>query len=328
MSLLFSFLLAASTAMSADTLKKMGELEKTNPHQALIEYKKHKHTYQHTYSDDVLQYHRIAIKSAIDLYDWESFLTILATLKSKEFEPFTKAKALNIINDIGVAYRQNNQFQDAIEHFTCALNKTTNSNYTAALKSNIATAYRVQGQPSVGFRLLNSIEHKVLDKNIGAGILIVKGNLALHINKIDYAISNFIEAKKLFELQNKLRDATRITFSIMSAALMKKDLTAYQTYRKDIETELRKFAIDNYDYLRFLDEVNHAIAIEDIPSLQSQHITDLVNQLVKHDDANENIRLLLKSLNLESLISPEQKRQPKEPILPSKLAANWCEGMK
>jgi hypothetical protein len=114
----------------------------------------------------------------------------------------------------------------------------------------------------------------------------------------------------------------------MSAALMKKDLTAYQTYRKDIETELRKFAIDNYDYLRFLDEVNHAIAIEDIPSLQSQHIADLVNQLVKHDDANENIRLLLKSLNLESLISPEQKRQPKEPLLPSKLAANWCEGMK
>jgi hypothetical protein len=114
----------------------------------------------------------------------------------------------------------------------------------------------------------------------------------------------------------------------MTAALIKRDLSLYQVYRKNIEDDLMKLEIDSHDFLRFLDEVNHAILIEDIPSLMSQHITDLIKLLERNDDANRNVKLLLKSLKLETLISQEQEPQPKEPLLPSKLASNWCSGMK
>lgn len=328
MNLLFSLLLTASSAINPEVLQNLSELEKASPNKALIEYNKQKHNYKHTFSENALQFHRIAIKAAIDQYDWDTFLGILSTLKNKEFELITRKKAHHIINDIGVAYRQNNQYKDAIEHFTCALNKTSNGNYIAALKANIATAYRVQGQPAVGFQLLNSIEHKVLDKNISAGIYNLRGNLALYLGEIDQAIKYIEKARTLFISQNKVRFASRLRFSLMTAALIKRDVSLYQVYRKNIEADLMKLAIDNHDFLRFLDEVNHAILIEDIPSLMSQHITDLIKLLERNDDANRNVRLLLKSLNLETLISQEQEPQPKEPLLPSNLASNWCAGMK
>ncbi|MFY8299684.1 hypothetical protein AAEU28_13030 [Pseudoalteromonas sp. SS15] len=328
MSLLLSLLLSASATVSSELIESLSQLEKNNPKQALAEYKRQKHQYQNTFNEDALQFHRIAIKAAINVYDWQSFTNILTTLKKKQFAAVTEKKALHIINDIGVAYRQNNQHQDAIQHFTCALTKTTSINYTAALKSNIATAYRVQGQPSVGFQLLDSIEFDVLDANISAGIHIVRGNIALHIDQADKALNHFLEANKLFQLQNKHRDSVRLTFSILTTALIKQDLALYKKYRASIENKIREHAIENHDYLLFLDEVKHAIAIENVSSLRTQHISELVELLMDHDDANENVRLLLKSLNLKVLVPPGQKRQPKEPLLEPNLAAPWCEGIR
>ncbi|MBE0353845.1 hypothetical protein PPHE_a3022 [Pseudoalteromonas phenolica O-BC30] len=317
-----------STIISPEVLINFAELEKNAPKQALTEYQRRKDKYQNTFNEDALQFHRIAIKAAINLYDWQSFTDIITTLKKKQFKDVTNLKAMHIINDIGVAYRQNNQHQDAIQHFTCALTQTTNINYAAAIKANIATAYRVQGQPSIGFRLLDSIEFNVLDANISTGIHIVRGNIALHIEQTDKALSYFLEAYKLFKIQNKHRDSVRLTFSILTTALIKKDLALYKKYRVNIENKILEYAINNHDYLLFLDEVEHAIAVENISSLKTHHISELVKLLMNHDDASENVRLLLESLNLKSLVPPDQKRLPKEPLLEPNLASPWCEGMK
>ena len=100
----------------------------------------------------------------------------------------------------------NNQLDDAIAHFLCAMTKTENTNYIAALKSNIVAAYRIQNQPALGYHLLNSIEYTVLDKSIRAGIYIITGNFALYLNKTKDVIKHYQKAFKLFKSQSKNRD--------------------------------------------------------------------------------------------------------------------------
>ena len=86
------------------------------------------------------------------------------------------------------------------------MTKTENANYIAALKSNIAAAYRIQNQPALDYHLLNSIEYTVLDKSIRAGIYIITGNFALYLNKTKDVIKHYQKAFKLFKSQSKNRD--------------------------------------------------------------------------------------------------------------------------
>ena len=167
-----------------------------------------------------------------------------------------------------------------------------------------------------------------MDANISAGIHIARGNIALHIDQADKALNHFLEAKKLFQLQKKNRDSVQLTFSILTTALIKQDLALYKEYRANIGNKIREYSIESHDYLLFLDEVKHAIAIKNVSSLRTQHFSELVKLLMAHDDANENIRLLLKSLNLKVLVPPGQKRQPRAPLLEPNLASPRCEEMK
>lgn len=328
MNLLIPLLALSSSVITPDMVTQLSELEKNDPHQALKVYKQSREDYLRSFSLEAVQYHRVALKAANDLTDWPTFLSILETLKQPELTPYTSKKTLHIINDIGVAYRLNNQFDDAIAHFKCAIDKTSNAHQTAALKANIAIAYRIQGQPSVGFRLLDSIEFKVLNTPIRAGINVVKGNLSLHLGKTTAAIQSYQEAIKLFKEENKIRDSIRVEFNIMTAALLEKNLPLYQTYRTNAETKIKDFNIDNSDFLTFLDMVSHAISTRDTVELETSKTALLLNELAKNDDANESVRLLLKSLKLDNVISAEQQRKPIEPLLEAKLGAHWCEEMK
>ncbi len=108
-------------------------------------------------------------------------------------------KTIQIINDIGRMFFINNQLDDAIAHFLCAMTKTENTN-------NIVAAYRIQSPPPVGYSLLNSFEYKVLDKVISAGNCITTGNFALYLNKTKDVIKHYQKAFKLFKSQSKNRD--------------------------------------------------------------------------------------------------------------------------
>lgn len=327
MNLLFSLIAISSALITPEVLTSFIELEKNNPQRALLDYKKKAKHITNEFTLDALQYHRIAIRAAIDTKDINTFLDILNTIKHDEFTPVTEKKALQIINDIGIIYRINNQLDDAIAHFQCAMTKTENANYIAALKSNIAAAYRIQNQPALGYSLLNSIEYIVLDKEIRAGIYITTGNFALHLNKTEDAIKHYQKALTLFKSQNKLRDETRLKFSIMTAALMAKDLSTFKQYRQGIEVKLQQFHIEQTDFINFLDMAYTAIKLKDNTQLKTKEFAELLLRLFKNDDANENIRLLLQTMKLESLLTPEQQRQPKEPILEANLGAPWCEDL-
>ena len=161
------------------------------------------------------------------------------------------------------------------------MTKTENANYIAALKSNIAAASRIQNQPALGYHLLNSIEYTVLDKNLRAGIYITTGNFALHLNKTEAAIKYYQKALKLFKSLNKRRDETRLKFSIMTAALMAKDIPTFKQYRQGIEIKLKQFHIEQTDFINFLDMVYTAIKLKDNTQLKTKEFSELLLRLFK-----------------------------------------------
>ena len=113
----------------------------------------------------------------------------------------------------------------------------------------------------------------------------------------------------------------------MTAALMAKDIPTFKQYRQGIEIKLKQFHIEQTDFINFLDMVYTAIKLKDNTQLKTKEFSELLLRFFQNDDANENIRLLLQTMKLESLLAPEQQRQLKEPMLETNLGAPWCKDL-
>lgn len=108
---------------------------------------------------------------------------------------------------------------------------------------------------------------------------------------------------------------------------MAKDIPTFKQYRQGIEIKLKQFHIEQTDFINFLDMVYTAIKLKDNTQLKTKEFSELLLRFFQNDDANENIRLLLQTMKLESLLAPEQQRQLKEPMLETNLGAPWCKDL-
>ncbi|MCF2857612.1 hypothetical protein L1286_09030 [Pseudoalteromonas sp. SMS1] len=248
-------------------------------------------------------------------------------LSSQRLAAYIPPYLFSSVNAIGVAYRKNGQFEEAVTTYKCALKHAFNDIDKMIVKVNLAIAYRLMEQPAVSFQLLQSIDEAILDGNRKAGLLVVKGNTAVVLNKASEAVAFYIQAREHYLKVGHNLSAARVTVNLLGATLISRKLAVFKQYRallRDLPSGY--LPKSERQYLGWLDWMYNSVAQNMISLDTERYIIEQAPVLIEFG-YKEHIEKLLKSLDAEHLIPEGGKRFLPTTKLKAGLASSWCQNL-
>ncbi|KZN53268.1 hypothetical protein [Pseudoalteromonas luteoviolacea] len=246
-------------------------------------------------------------------------------LSSLRLAAYINPYLFSSVNAIGVSYRKNGQFEDAVTTYKCALKYAFNDIDKMIVKVNLSIAYRMMEQPAVSFQLLQSIDEAILDGNRKAGLLVVKGNTAVVLNKSSEAVDYYAQARKYYLKVEHNLSAARVTVNLLGAALISRKLDVFTKYRMTLnQFPENQLPPGEKQYLQWLDLMYKSVAKNNISLDTERYIKEQVPVLIEFG-YKEHIVKLLQSLDAQSLVPEGGKRFLPTTKLKPGLASQWCQ---
>ncbi|KZN45736.1 hypothetical protein [Pseudoalteromonas luteoviolacea] len=250
---------------------------------------------------------------------------LVSLLSDERLSPHSSGYQFTIINVIGVAYRLNRQFDDAIATYKCALKHAHNSMEKMTAKVNLSIAYRMDNQPAISFQILQSIDEAILSGRRKGGLLVVKGNTAVVLDKPKAAISYFIAARQHYLKDKHQRNASRVTVNLLGAALIARRSELYEKYRKKLTPTFEAYLPQSDQlYLKWLDLMHESVESNRIADHTLRYTKKHLSRLIKEGYEGP-VHKLLKSLNAEFLMPEQSRRHLILTSLRVDLAKPWCQ---
>ncbi|TMP35022.1 hypothetical protein CWB98_17035 [Pseudoalteromonas rubra] len=294
------------------------------PQQAIQIYLDNKESLQRQTCPDTALIYRYILMAAIRLQNWPMVEEVVQALQAERLASDVQGKELNIINNIGVAYRKAGQTDDALAHYRCALTYAETHDARALIKINIAIVHRNAGQPAVGFRLLEGIEEEYLPNVILAGLHVAKGNTALQIKRYDEAKYAYRKAREHYLAMKDDRNAQAVVPNMLVAALATNDLTAYDQLRP-LSTLVPELLSDHgHHFIQWLDTFRSYSSAKKLTQAQQEK---LLQTEVIGPDYLEFVALLSSRYGLNQDVIQRIVQKSRNPPLPGALAKHWCGSM-
>ncbi|MCO7190655.1 MULTISPECIES: tetratricopeptide repeat protein [unclassified Pseudoalteromonas] len=240
------------------------------PHQAIQTYQNHKESLQRETCSETALLYRYVLMAAIRLQNWPIVEEVVQSLQSEKLASDVEGKELNIINNIGVAYRKAGQTDDALTHYRCALTYAHTHDARALIKINIAIVHRNAGQPAIGFRLLEGIEEGYLPSVILAGLHVAKGNTALQINRYNEAKHAYQQARDHYLAMKDNRNAQAVVANMLVVALATHDLSTYDQLRPLSTFEPDLISDHGLRFIQWLDTFRSYSSVKNLSKMQQQ----------------------------------------------------------
>ncbi|KZN69863.1 hypothetical protein [Pseudoalteromonas luteoviolacea] len=315
---------AAGSKPVADDIK---YLARNKPDEAIKEFEKIAKRLLNQDNTETILIYKDVLVAASSTKNMPLVEQMIKLLSAPRLAPYITPYLFVVTNAIGVAYRRNGQFDEAISAYKCTFKYAFNDIDKMTVKVNLAIAYRMKQQPAISFQLLQSIDEAILNGNRKAGLLVVKGNTAVVLGKAVDAVKFFSEARNYYLKVQHKRSAERVTVNLLGAALISRKLDIFDHYRTKL-AELPDNYLPDSDlaYLAWLDLMHESVVkntmAADVISYTIQHVPKLIEYgYVEH------VSQLLDSLDAGDLVPKRTVFLPPETKLKSGLASTWCQDL-
>ncbi|MBD1584699.1 hypothetical protein [Pseudoalteromonas sp. S16_S37] len=316
--LLSSLLMLPVSAVQLDELKRLSSSE---PDKALQLYSQLVEQVNTTTDKQTLvDLHYEGLLAALNSAQWPAFESIVKRLYDTELSSYVEPMKFTLLTRVGVAYRYNNQLEQARIHYTCALAQSASDLELALLKVNLAIVYKLSDQPAMAFQLINSIDEKQLSMKVKAGYLVVRGNILSSLGKFEDALSSFDQAREQYSLLGDQLSKVGVTFNILGAALAYKSLDKFADYRTGFEALLKE---QDSQYLYWLDVIAQSIKAQQVTAEHEKWLTEHIKPLLKRGYATD-IKAHLEAINMQHLYPKQKPKRRGDKSLSEFLGAPWC----
>ncbi|AOT11050.1 hypothetical protein [Pseudoalteromonas luteoviolacea] len=297
------------------------------PDQALNYFKENQKKLLEQNSEQTVSIYSSVLAAASSVGDIKLVEDIAKLLSDPRLVPYSRHFRFTIVNVIGVSYRFNGQFDDAVITYKCALKHARNNVEKMTSKVNLSIAYRMNKQPAISFQILQSIDEAILSGRRKAGLLVVTGNTAIVLDKPKEAISYFIAARQHYLKDLHHRNAARVTVNLLGAALIARRAEVYEKYRKKLTSAYEAYLPKSDQlYLQWLDLMHDSVKSNVVADKTLEYTKTHVVRLLK-EGYTEPVRKLLQSLNAEFLMPEMHKKSLMNMALHSGLAKPWCQDL-
>ncbi|WP_164517473.1 tetratricopeptide repeat protein [Pseudoalteromonas rubra] len=323
--MLLSWGMALSTTASCNVPIELLKSQAFNqPQQAVQTYLSNQERFQRATCAEAALAYRYLLMAATRVQDWKLVEEVAQILQSGRLSPHVTGKELNVINNIGVAYRKVGQPEDALTHYRCALTYANSHDQRALIKINIAIVHRNADQPAIGFRLLQGIEEKYLPSIILAGLHVAKGNTALQLKRYDEAQRAYQQAREHYLAMGDKRNAQAVVANMLVVALAKNDTQAYDQLRALSTLEVDMLTEQGGRFIQWLDTFRSYSSANNLNQSQRQQLQDIEAIAA---DYIEFVMLLSARFSLNQAVARPVRNSAEQPLLSSALAKRWCKGM-
>ncbi|KID56133.1 hypothetical protein JF50_17750 [Pseudoalteromonas luteoviolacea] len=297
------------------------------PDQAVAFFKENQGKLLEQSSEQTVSIYSSVLAAASNIGDIKLVEAIVRLLSDTRLTPYSQHFLFTIVNVIGVSYRVNGQFDDAVVTYKCALKLARNNVEKMTSKVNLSIAYRMNNQPAISFQILQSIDEAILSGRRKAGLLVVKGNTAIVLDKPKEAISYFIAARQHYLKGQHHRNAARVTVNLLGAALIARRAEVYEKYRRKLTPAYEAYLPQSDKlYLHWLDLMHDSVKSNIVADGTVNYTKTHVTRLLK-EGYTEPVSKLLHSLNVEFLMPEKQKNSLVNTALSSNLAKPWCQDL-
>ncbi|MCG7537532.1 tetratricopeptide repeat protein [Pseudoalteromonas sp. OOF1S-7] len=320
--MLLTWALAVSTQNTCTLPVELFKTQATNqPHQAIQTYLNHKQSLRRTLCADTTLVYRYLLMAATREQNWPLVEEAAMALQSTHLASDVEGKELNIINNIGVAYRKAGQPQDALAHYRCALTYARTHDTRALIKINIAIVHRNIEQPAIGFRLLEGIDEGYLPSVILAGLHVAKGNTALQLKRYDEALRAYQQARNHYLKIEDRRNAQAVVANMLVVALATNDLGNYDRLRPQSTLDLGLLTDHGQRFVNWLDTFRSYNAANNLSQTQQQQLQDIQEIAA---DYREFVVLLSARFGLNQDVALRTRNKSHHSPLSGALAKHWC----
>ncbi|QTL37606.1 hypothetical protein [Pseudoalteromonas viridis] len=323
--MLLTWALAVSAPTTCTLPIELLKSQATNqPKRAIQTYLNHKQSLQQQTCTDTALAYRYILMAATREQDWPLVEEVTKALQSVHLASEVDGKELNIINNIGVAYRKAGQTDDALAHYRCALTYARTHDAKALIKINIAIVHRNAGQPAIGFRLLEGIDEGYLPSIILAGLHVAKGNTALQLKHYDEAQQAYQQARNHYLKMQDRRNAQAVVANMLVVALATNNLAAYDQLRPDSTSDPLLLTDHGLRFIRWLDTFRSYSSANDLSRAQQLMLQDTQDIAA---DYLEFVALLSARFSLNQDVTQRIQSKSQQLSLPGALAKHWCASM-
>ncbi|MCF6437145.1 hypothetical protein [Pseudoalteromonas sp. MMG022] len=267
--------------------------------------------------------HLDALLAAMNAHSWPAFVTITQSLKEAQLQDILAGKRFKLLTRMGVAYRYNNQLEQAKRHYQCALGLANSDLELATLKVNLAIVFRLLEQPAMAFQLIDSIDSGQLTTRVKAGYSVIRGNILQSLHRFDNAVTSFELAHRLYIELNNQQSRIDVTRNILGAALASKQLEAYAKYRASYVDEIRQYSPKSQDYLTWLDIISNSMQTGSLTEQDEIFLRQQVNSLIELG-YKEPVKAHLHNINAMHLYPNDVTGRKGAQALPENLGKPWC----
>ncbi|NOU52213.1 tetratricopeptide repeat protein [Pseudoalteromonas sp. JBTF-M23] len=316
--LLSSLLMLPVSAAQLDELKKLSSSEPDKALQLYSQMLEQANT--STNKQAIIDLHYTGLLAALNSAQWATFERIVKRLYDAELSSYLEPMKFTLLTRIGVAYRYNNQLEQARMHYTCALAQSASDIEHSLLKVNLAIVYKLSDQPAMAFQLINSIDEKQLSMKVKAGYLVVRGNILTSLGKFEDALSSFEQAREQYGLLDDQLSKVGVTFNILGAALAYKSLDKFADYRTGIEVLLKEH---DSQYLYWLDVIAQSIKTQVVTAVHEKWLIEHINPLLERGYGTA-MKAHLEIIDMIQLYPKQKPKRRGDKSLAEFLGAPWC----
>ncbi|OHU93481.1 hypothetical protein [Pseudoalteromonas byunsanensis] len=309
--------------VTAAQLESFVQLAANNPQQALELYPKYVAKFDEQNIDIQAALHLEALLAAMNSRSWPTFVAITESLKAPEIQSVLAGKRFKLLTRIGVAYRYNNQLEQAKLHYQCALDLADSDLELATLKVNLAIVFRLLEQPAMAFQIIDSIDSELLSTPVKAGYSVIRGNILQSLYRFDDALASFELAHQLYIKLNNQQSRVSITRNILGAALASKQPGSYVKYRTTYADEISQYGSESRDYLTWMDTINNSMQKGELSAQDEEFLKQQVTPLTELG-YKEALKEHLKRINAIHLYPKKVAARKGEQALPENIGKPWC----
>ncbi|CAH9053507.1 hypothetical protein PSECIP111854_01183 [Pseudoalteromonas sp. CIP111854] len=323
-------LLLSSWLMSSVSTVQLSELQSlstSEPEKALKLYEQLlKLAQKEADQEAVVTLYLEGVLAALNARDWSTFTTIVEQLYSADLSVFMGPVQFNLLTRIGVAYRYNNQLEQARIHYKCALRQSASDLELTLLKVNLAIVYRLSDQPAMAFQLISSIDEHQLSTKVKAGYSVVRGNTLAAMGEHVRALSYFEKAHLLYVKNKDRRAEVLIQLNIMSAALAQQSFDKFSKYRKGYELLLHQHGLKPPLFLQWLDLIEKVMKSGRMTLEDEKWVKNNVIEL-SEQGYGMGIKAHLTTIEAMHLYPTRPPSRQGENALPEFLGKPWCSAL-
>ncbi|PCK32964.1 tetratricopeptide repeat protein [Pseudoalteromonas piscicida] len=243
----FLLVTTASTTFDFDAFK---QLVKNKPAEAIEQYQR-EIVRPGLSVETQYDLHFAAIRASAMAFDNQVFSNAVKALQADEFQTLVEQNKVKLVSNIGVGYRLRDQNEQAILHYRCAMNASSNYHHKSALKVNIAIAYMRLGQPTVGYDLLIGIDSELLPSFMQAGLNTALGNALFTLGKYQEALTHYQRASAYHTKAGNGRGVWEVELNTLGVYILRQELMPYFDKLKALAQD-KRFVAQTAHYMKWL----------------------------------------------------------------------------